>query len=1181
MNPNTPRHRINAPCLVWSAPRPAARQRGSVLVLATVVVVLLAMLGAGFVQMSRLDRVATSQMDNRTQDYEGSILRYIGGILAGDVRDPDNNDYLSNDMEKYDYPWTNASTQSLIIDKWLKNYQVTDLGNYTAAYPGVNADGEFVVEGGAFDDTWLAAIEPDFTGNFADGITPASGPYWPHITNLNGIFLDLENFTTVGTATLPTPFASTGNRSVDSGDTEILLSVMDNAANSGKFADADGDGILDSRWTWAPLPDQFGLTYVMAVRIVDNSAMADINTWTVMSTSAGAYASGSDEAPRWYWPGELDLRPSVQGDLFAAANPASVAVLEDLVGVQRGVEFQAANPNNPNFFQWRYRNWLRGSRLYNAPTAGALGDYERIGTKLEKDQGMGDVNMAGATTFTRFERKNEAELRWRNGLNRSSDNTSEDPPVDIESLTAPEFYWRNDGTIESTFGDINPVPPTVQEYFENNPRLRLTAFSGVSDRDKVNLNYASGEDISDRISDNMDDYPKINIGIWTSAELFGDRVGATVVDFRDDDSVLERVGNAYGMEYLPFISEIYIQGRYDVEVISPNASAGDTATWDLQEIEYAVELVNPWPFPIDLTDVEVDLVVNGVDFGRIETLLAADGVRTTPFILEGGETVTLFVEDPDDTTGTGDGTEYGNPTDVVDVSSILAAVWPENTINADNAVPITVSLRALASDGTQATYQQFASAALADTITKTYGVLGDALAVDGITGTGNRNIADAGYIQFHTLGTANGISAMAVAPNDLTLVRLNASPDPPAGSVPFQALNDYPRFGNADANGDLNFTTLAKGVNSADDGDALDTRVQDNTIFPQSPAQPQAWLIGNTGVIYRSADLGRMVLLGPTTTQTVAEVWDAAAANHAASFGGAKQFWLADFMIDPFEDFIGPTSGMGGFGSDRFIVSGTAPDPRDNLYEQRITFGAELLDRVTTLSPNGDNLDNDGDSRIDDEDEQLIPGRININTASRDLLARALPYDAAINYASASTRKQQLIDLIDVTRKRPNPGNFTPSSKWTSNRLANHQGIAWLGELIEDSAGNTPSALSFRGTGSFFDELTDFNEYEQGALATPAVVGLGVGAVKTADSLTDDREEQLMALAALNQVASVRSDVFTAYILVRGYPSSDFSNGGTNDPVEEYRLTATFDRSVIHESRPLPMLRSVSVFRQP
>ena len=62
----------------------------------------------------------------------------------------------------------------------------------------------------------------------------------------------------------------------------------------------------------------------------------------------------------------------------------------------------------------------------------------------------------------------------------------------------------------------------------------------------------------------------------------------------------------------------------------------------------------------------------------------------------------------------------------------------------------------------------------------------------------------------------------------------------------------------------------------------------------------------------------------------------------------------------------------------------------------------------------------------------------------------------------------------------------------------------------------------------------------------------------------------------MNQVASTRSDVFTIYIHVKGFPANDFSQ----DPVENYRLVAVMDRSVINASRPLPRLTAVARFEQ-
>ncbi|MEL7088981.1 MAG: hypothetical protein AAGL98_11170, partial [Planctomycetota bacterium] len=420
---------------------------------------------------------------------------------------------------------------------------------------------------------------------------------------------------------------------------------------------------------------------------------------------------------------------------------------------------------------------------------------------------------------------------------------------------------------------------------------------------------------------------------------------------------------------------------------------------------------------------------------------------------------------------------------------------------------------------------------------------------------------------------------MTVRALDLDTARRNPTPDNNtdiATGVPFFEVNP----GDADANGVLKFGTLDKEQNSATvEADDLDNRVLDNTNNPVGFTQPQAWLIGNTGVIYRAGDLARMVLLGPTSTRTVAEVWHATATNVAGTLGAAtKEFRLTDFMINPFENFSNNFDGgpSGNIYTDTRITS-VDPTPAERLYRGRITYGAELLNRVTTLSPNNDGLDNDGDRRIDDDDEQLIPGRINLNTAGRDLLARALPFDrwsgaGTGGYADSSARKRALIDLIVGLRDDPDR-SISGGVNRLSRREIDRAGLMWTGELLESLAGGQGSLLTLDVPASdqVLTASTDFNEYEPGDGST---VGRGPSGTLGDDGLTDDREEMLWPLAALNQVASVRSDVYTAYVEVRGYPSTDFSA----DPVEVYRLTAVFDRSVVHESRPLPLLRSVTVF---
>ncbi|MEM6458918.1 MAG: hypothetical protein AAF710_05960 [Planctomycetota bacterium] len=1161
--------------------RPDARSRGSVLVLATVVVVLLAMLGAGFVQMSRLDRVATNQMDNRSQDYEGSILRFIGGILAGDVRDPDSDEYLTNDMEKYDFPWTNGNVQELVIDKWLRGYDIVELPNYVpSVYPRIDLNGETFVDGGSFDDAWLAAIEPDFTGTYADG-TPAAGPYWPHLTNLTGVHLDLldtydpdrDGDGNPDGIQTPRMYAATADRNPQTGNTEILFADM--AANPGLFADADGDGIPDARWTWAPLPEQFGLTYVMAVRIIDNSALADINTWAVQSDGTGAYPTAAEEAVRWYWPGDLDLRATVQQNTFAT--PADgAAVLDDLTNAQRNMAYYLTADRTE--YRTLYRNWLRSSRLYDRPADGPLDDYALIGSQLEKDQNPATpgVNafredMAGGTTFPRFARRNEAELRWRHGLNRSSDNLTADPPVEIEDA-APSVFWRQ-ANIETDFTDI---PASEQQHFENNPRLRMTIYSGSSDRGKANLNFSGGDEISELLRENMDDYPRVvNLGVWPNVQFFGDQAAAAIIDFRDTDSPaappagivgeLTRVGDFYGMEYLPFVSEVYLQGRYEAAVTpaAPPGAPNDVVTWTHTPGDYAavIELVNPWPWPIRLPNVQV--VVEELATGEEEVWGELEALTGGLTVLEGHQMIALKVED-----GGGDNSELPSDSATYRVFPVTAPDWPVGGTAADIAndsvnifapnARVSVHLRALDNDGDRVQYQSFKSVAIPPTVEYEY-----------TPGTPSETTGDDGYFQHFALGTADGLSALTVRRQDVDPDYKRAAPDgnrlSPANDLQIVELNAPQAPGT-----DSQLSTSQKGAQSpaadaaAGNREDLDDRVEDSIAVGGAPASgDEPFVIGNAGVIYRAGDLARVVLLGPTTAQTVAEVWTDSVIRVASvpSTPADWEFRIGNFMINPLETFIGVTG---------------VPAYPDNLYEQRVTYGTELLDRVTTLGPGVDGLDNDGDSRIDDEDEQLIPGRLNLNTASRDTLARSLPLEpAASDFLSLPAGpKRSLIELILTLRADPDVN----APRTLSNRQADHPGIAWIGELLESAAGGAASLIAdgttFAGPGGLIE---DFNEYEQGVPSALDTVGVGPG---DDDEFSNDREQFLTMLANLNQVASVRSDVFTAYVLVRGYPSSDFSNGGTNDPVEEYRIIATFDRSVIHEARPLPKLRSVTVYRQ-
>ncbi len=199
-----------------------------------------------------------------------------------------------------------------------------------------------------------------------------------------------------------------------------------------------------------------------------------------------------------------------------------------------------------------------------------------------------------------------------------------------------------------------------------------------------------------------------------------------------------------------------------------------------------------------------------------------------------------------------------------------------------------------------------------------------------------------------------------------------------------------------------------------------------------------------------------------------------------------------------------------------------------------VTHAAMFFDRFTTMAPTvsftgdvGDGRDNDGDGQTDEADEQLVPGMININTVTDVLLTKVLPI------ADSTLRGQTIAAILDY---RDNPAGRTAGSR------AN-PGIANMGELYDRLqtalTSGSPGDTSMVG-GVWVD-----------------MIGQNMSPNGTADGVIDDREEQAMFARFMNQVASTRSDIFTAYIVVHGYQSGAFNQ----DPIEAARYIVVFDRS--------------------
>ncbi len=659
-------------------PRPAGR-RGSALILALVTVIMLLMLGAAYLQIARVDRRTAEAVDSRSNVSDASILRYIGTILEGDIpQDPDGSGLNGNEF--YDIAYSkptpanvqNGSTLGgpndaprTVPDRFAPTTvpgPVPNLANNdqpareprsaTAVYDraagpptagSIPTAGNLFATGGQDDDPWLASIEPNLV------IGSPSYQYWPHITDLSGVFLDLSDISPLHDTTLnprdaagrplPAQYLSTANGTVGSPVTTMpgkasgvaytvpAASMADVAAagDLGLFADATGDGIADSRWTWAPLPSNGGQVFIMAVRIIDNSALIDLNAWA-FNRSTG----GNPDQPRWLWPGELDLHDPLE-DVKTTAGTGSVTALDVAT---TGIGTPLGHNMNDQGFTQRLGIWLDATRQ-------DFDDWETIGTELEQSGVITatDTFTPPTNNFSFFNpRIDEIELRWRSGLNRASDNVNPDPTTPMEALDTALFRASTIPPAETAYPDSGFV--TIPNFFYNfvsptnrtaEPRKQLTVISGSANHGQIDLNRSTAIELSEAIQDGFNfganpTTPNLyDDGGWTTEKRFADQVAVLLTDFRDTDAnggvpavKLDFQDGVFGMEYLPFISEVYVQARYakaGPAVTSPGVN--DQVTWDYVPQAYgaAIELVNPWPFTIRMPDVEV---------------FVDDGTATTP-----------------------------------------------------------------------------------------------------------------------------------------------------------------------------------------------------------------------------------------------------------------------------------------------------------------------------------------------------------------------------------------------------------------------------------------------------------------------------------------------------------------------------------------------------------------------
>ncbi len=203
---------------------------------------------------------------------------------------------------------------------------------------------------------------------------------------------------------------------------------------------------------------------------------------------------------------------------------------------------------------------------------------------------------------------------------------------------------------------------------------------------------------------------------------------------------------------------------------------------------------------------------------------------------------------------------------------------------------------------------------------------------------------------------------------------------------------------------------------------------------------------------------------------------------------------------------------------------------------------SEIINYFTVFDPRSDLIDNDSNGIVDNIEENKVPGRININTAPAYVIAQLPWITQNINDPNRDISLAEAIcayrDKTSVTgggnpdysigRYDTIDGNDLPSGI-NENDFREDLGFASIGELAFVIAGNDEYRIDKYALDT--ENITE----------APDI---------TVDSAVDDFKERDIIINRISNLTTVRSDVFTAYLLVRI---------GEDGP--QKRAIAIFDRS--------------------
>lgn len=242
------------------------RSQGSVLILVVALTSLLAVLGVMFVMVTRVERISTSAIsENKELNFAvETVVARISQVLVSDIPNQPAQEY-------YDYP------------KHTVNYGARPLEDQTFD-PGpdgiLNTKDDGLPYYGIDDDPWLASLEPVMLDiAVAPDIIDPCKPGFAHISDIYGTLAFLfQHSYDPGTGQLVDADSDNGDRISFRNLRARIIGPTAPFIKEGDKADADGDGVADSRWVKIPNMTSKGRDVYTAVRIIDNGGMLNANT---------------------------------------------------------------------------------------------------------------------------------------------------------------------------------------------------------------------------------------------------------------------------------------------------------------------------------------------------------------------------------------------------------------------------------------------------------------------------------------------------------------------------------------------------------------------------------------------------------------------------------------------------------------------------------------------------------------------------------------------------------------------------------------------------------------------------------------------------------------------------------------------------------------------------------------